>query len=222
MNTYEFIETFDNKSAFTYVVILIISLFIFSKYTIELNIMLALIISTIVIIYLNQKNIAAAVSAKEKDDLKYDTITPNPKNISKGSDVIDFLFSVQDFYVYNPQAYEEMVDNLDAFFLLNENIFLENQFSNYYYQIAESKKNNALNSFQSLIFKLPAAKLVTDKFDRAHRRLETILNKYMNNIYDQCQYNLKKNGYNILKTPLETGPVGHNTYDDEDFSYEFY
>jgi hypothetical protein len=146
----------------------------------------------------------------------------NNINFDNNSDIVDFLFSIQDFYIYNPSAYEEMIDNLNAFYTLVENIFNEPQFCSYYYQIAFSKKNNAINSLQSIIFKLPTEPAFTDKLNRAHERLETILNKKMNDIYDQCQKHLIEYGRDTTTTPLLKGPQGHNVYDDEEYSYQLY
>ena len=110
----------------------------------------------------------------------------------------------------------------NAFKSLYENVFADKKFANYYYQIATSKKNNALNAFHSIIFSLPNDKTFTEKFDRAHKRLETILNKYLNELYDKCDYYLIEDGYDILKRPLNKGPRAFNNYFDKDFTYQFY
>lgn len=222
MGIYQIIESYSKQDVFKYVVIVILFLYFFFKIEIGLNIILALFFAVVTVAYLSEKNTIADKTEEEQKKIKFDTIKPVPKFISKNSDVIDFLFSVQDFYLYNPQAFEEMVDNLDAFFVLNENIFKEAAFDTYYYQIAESKKNNALNSFHSIIFKLPTEKLFTDKFDRAHKRLETVLNKYMNNIYNKCNSNLMKDGYTTIKRPINLGPAEYNTYNDEVYSWQIY
>jgi hypothetical protein len=171
---------------------------------------------------LNEKKDVEIKTEEAQNQVKYDTIQPTLDNVPTDSTIIDFLFTVQDFYAYNPAAYEEMVDNLKSFFQLNKDIFLEKKMYTYYYQIALSKKNNALNAFQSLIYKLPTEPEFTDKFNRAHVRLETILNKYMNDLYDKCQKNIKQNGINNITRPLDKGPTGHNVYNDEMYSYEFY
>ncbi len=224
MGIYAFIEGIDHKNLFNYVVIILIVLYFFLKLTIGLNIILALILGVMIILYLNEKTHTIESTDQEQNKIKFDMIKPKLNNINFSSDsaIVDFLFSVQDFYVYNPSAYEEMIDNLNAFYKLVENIFSEPQFCSYYYQIAFSKKNNALNSFHSIIFKLPTEPPITDKFNRAHERLETILNNKMNDIYDECQNRIIKYGRDTTTTPLAKGPQGHNVYNDEDYSYQFY
>lgn len=224
MGIYTFTEGINQQDLFKYAVIMLIVLFFFLRITIGLNILLALVLSVMIILYLNEQTTVSHSTELEQNTIKYETIKPklDKINYSSDSDIVDFLFSIQDFYIYNPSAYEEMIDNLNAFYTLVENIFNEPMFCSYYYQIAFSKKNNAINSLQSIIFKLPTELAFTDKLNRAHERLETILNKKMNDIYDECQKNLIQNGKYTTTTPLLKGPQGHNVYDDEEYSYQFY
>jgi hypothetical protein len=224
MGVFTFIDAIHNKQLFQYVVITLIVLFFFLKISIGLNIILSLIISIGIIFYLNEKENVETLIDEKQDSIKYETIKPklNKLNFDTDSDIVDFLFSIQDFYVYNPEAYEEMIDNLNSFYTLIENTFNEPTFCTYYYQIAFSKKNNALNSLQSLIFNLPTEAAFNDKFNRAHERLETILNKKMNDLYDECEKHIFKNGRNTVTTPLMKGPQGYNVFNDEEYSYQFY
>jgi hypothetical protein len=155
-------------------------------------------------------------------ETKLENIKPEPKNFKGHDDIIEFVFSIQDFYVYNPQAYEEFIDNLDAFLSLHEDIFGGSQLQNSYYQIAESKKRNAENSFMSIIHSLPTNKYITEKFDRAHKRLETILNVYLNELYNKCQTDILRDGLDIYKRQINVGPKEYNTYFDKSFTYQFY
>jgi hypothetical protein len=153
---------------------------------------------------------------------KMETIKPTLVNGTSNEDIFDFLFSIQDFYSYNPQSFEEMVDNISAFFAVYDSLLKDEKLANYYYQIAQSKKSNAVNILQTFIHNLPNEKLYTDKLDRAHERLETILTVYLNHLYDACDHNLVKNGYDYTTRHILTGPKEANTYDDKKFSFEFY
>lgn len=222
MGIYTLIESFDNKKIFRNSVIIIIFIFLFLRLTIGLNIILGLILAVVTIFYLTEKENSTNQIESEQIENKIESIKPAPEKFAKDLDLIDFVFSVQDFYVFNPQAYEEFIENINAFKSVYSNIFNDSQFSHYYYQIADSKKNNALNAFHSLIFSLPNNKIYTEKFDRAHKRLETILNKYINELYDQCNHDLIKYGHNVLRRPINNGPKEFNHYFDKDFTYQFY
>ena len=221
MGIYSLIDSYDNKRLFRNIVIILIFIYFFIKLDIGLNLILGLTLATVVIMYLTEKENIQTEIKKEQYETKLNTIKPKPKEV-KDEDMVDFIFSVQDFYVFNPEAYEEFIDNLDSFKKVYDTIFSDSQFSHYYFQIAESKKDNALNSFHSLIFKLPNDKFYTDKFDRAHKRLESILNNYLNQIYDQCTHNEYKDGLDVLKRPINIGPKEYNVFFDKDFTYQFY
>jgi hypothetical protein len=222
MGIFTLVDSFDNHELFRNIVIILIFLFIFLKLTIGLNIILAIVLAVIVILYLTEKQSIVNEIEKKIFDTKLKTIKPIPKELNSDKDIIDFIFSVQDFYVFNPLAYEELIDNLDALIKLRNLIFESSEFANHYYQIAESKKNNAINSLHSIIFKLPNNKTFTEKFDRSHKRLETILNKYLNEMYDQCNFYIKQDGKDVLKRQINTGPKEYNHYFDKNFTYQFY
>ena len=224
MGIYTFISSFDNKILFRNIIIILIFLYFFMKLTIGLNIILALVFGIITVLYLYEKETLFTEIEKKQIQEKLNTIQPKTERIQThgDKDLIEFLFSVQDFYRWNPQAYEEMIDNIESFLKLHESIFLEDSLCNYYFQIAVSKKQNALNAFHSIIYKLPNDKIFTDKFNRAHRRLDTILTKHINELYDQCQFVMMRDGKNVLQRQINIGPKEYNTYFDKDFTYQFY
>ena len=227
MGAYTFIESFQNNEIFRNVLIIIMFILFFLQISVELNIILGLILAGYLILYLKEKDNIRIQTEERENNTKLSFIKPHLEKINKDKDrdFIDFIFSVQDFYVFNPRAYEEFIDNMDAFFELRELIFSDETFINYYFQIAESKKDNALNSFHSLIFSLPNDKTYTEKFDRAHKRLETLLNKEFNQMYDQVTFISVKNGPDVLKRPVEQDlePKSYMTYfDKNDFTYQFY
>lgn len=198
----------------------------------NINIAITIVIMTTlaIIYYLYNKNILIDEQEQEQEleleqelaqEIKLENIVPNVDDIEK-DDIIDFLFSIQDMYEYNPQAYEEMSDNIEAFLTVYDIIHAGTPLCDHYYQIAESKKDNALNSLHSIIYKIPGDNVVVEKHTRAHKRLETILNKYLNKLYDECQHNIVKYGRTVYNRAINLGPKEHNHYQDKDFSYQFY
>lgn len=223
MDVYSFLSSLNNPKLFKNIGILIAFLYIFKKIKIGLNVIFGLFLGFLVIMYFyNRDNIERKVD-EEQLEKKKEYIKPKLKEIDNSKkDIIDFIFSIQDFYIYNSPAFEEMVENLEIFFQLHRLIRRNIKHGSYYYQIAESKKNNALNALHSIIYSLPNNVLMTEKYDRAHQRLETLLNKYLNEMYDTCTYSLRRDGYNIFTRIINTGPKEYNHYFDKDFGYQFY
>lgn len=136
-------------------------------------------------------------------------------------DLTDFFFSIKDLQHYNPQVFEEVVDNIDGFFDIYKDIMSNISFQDRYLQIAESKKFNAVNALHSMIFSIPANSYIREKLVVAHERLETLMTKYLNDIYSIYRKRLGITGPLMSTRPVNTmkGPKPHNFYFD---TYQFY
>lgn len=221
MSIFSLIDSFDNKSLFVYIVIILVLIFYFKNKSIRLNIILALVIGIIIILYLNDAKTLKNDREQKQQEHKLSVIKPPPKNIKDKDDIIDLLFSIQDLYPYNPEVYEEMVDNIDAFIALYNIIKTDQSYCEYYYQIADSKKSNAINALHSIIFSLPNNKIIEDKLTRAYKRLDTILTKYINELYKVCINDLVTKGFDTTRKLINTGPREYNNYMEKDYSYQF-
>jgi hypothetical protein len=222
MGLYTLIETINNKNLFKYVIILILSIIYFGRQNIKINAFMAIMVALVYIAYNYDEITTKKEEEEDHKELKRESIQPTPRNFKEKDDLIDFLFSIQDWYHYNPESYEEAIDNLQSFFDLYKAIQRGSKFCDQYFQIAESKKNNALNSFHSMVYTIPVNADVMDKFNRAHKRLETILNEYLNEIYDICHHDLIRRGYDITRRAINTGPKEANHFFDTDYTYQFY
>jgi hypothetical protein len=229
MGIYTIVESTDKKTIFYYCIIIIFSIYFFRSKNIGLNVILALFLGTVIISYIHERSEIINDTEQKERKLKINTIKPPTKYFENKDDVINFFFSVQDFYHLNPQVYEDVIDNVDAFLNIHRILNIGTDYSEDYYQIAKDKKSEALNSFQALIYSLPDNTIILEKHERANKRLETILNKYLNEMYDICGDYIIKHGYNIYRHPINIGPDGYNKEVDEeyvkvqkDFSYKFY
>lgn len=222
MGVYKFIESIGNKPLFKYILIIIAFLFFFKNRNIGLNIILALFLACLVIFYLYEQSEFLLNTEEKEYEAKFNNIKPKSDRIINRKNYIDFFFSIQDLYVYNPEAYEEMMDNVDAFFTIYTIMHKGTPYNEHSYQIAESKKNNAINALHSMIFSLPNDPQVTDKLNRAHKRLETLLTDRLNVLYDIVRYNIIQNGRNIQSQQIDIGPKPANNYFDKDFTYQLY
>lgn len=128
-----------------------------------------------------------------------------PSNYIHTTDISKFIFDTQDFYIYNPQAYEEMIDNLKSFISIYNRTFGIKAFCGQYFQIAKSKKNNTLNAYYSLSLTIPHNNIHVAKFDCSLKTLKHILDKYLSEISNRCNSH-------TLDIKTYSGPDEYNNY----------
>lgn len=161
----------------------------------------------------------------EEEMTKLDIIKPKlDADIKENNDLIEFAFSVQDFYVFNPEAYDEFIESLNSFIYLYDLIKIRSELANYNYQLAETERKNVLNSFHSLIYNLPPSAPHNNKFNLSLDVLESILNKYMIELKEICINHTLCNGLDVSIRPIKDPklPQEYNTFDYDNFTYEIF
>ena len=146
-------------------------------------------------------------------------ITPKIDKINDYDDLLNFIFSVQDLNIYNPQTYEEFIINIELFLQIYENTKIDDKFYTQYYHIADQVKNESINKLYSMIYNLSDKIEVRIKLENAVKVLREILNNYMEELFKICNEKTKKNGYYSRITPLNKGFKPSNLYLNEDYMY---
>lgn len=222
------IDMLNSKTTYTYIIIIVAFILFFSNRSIGLNIVFGIGLAVLVIAYLQKKAESNVETMDSQNEIKLQQIKPVPENFSSYREIVDFFFTIQDFYFYNPPAYEEIVDNTDSFMTLYEDVLKDRKLAGQNFELMEKLKLNAMNSLHSIIHKLPSSKQYTDKLDNSVRTLEKILNKYLNEIYHLHKFNHVLYGYDNNHKVIDLGPKAKNyAYDyDPDFDrgqyYSFY
>jgi hypothetical protein len=221
---YKHVDSWDGKRLFIYVVIGLMTIWIFSKMNIGINILIGIIITAFVINYLNHKTIVAANTEKEIMNTKKETIKPKLDESNENEDIVNFLFSIQDMYHYNPGQYIEMVNNIEQFFRLHKRSFIDKKQSSIHYDKMKQNKRDALNALSSLIFTLPEDRRVREKVNNAVVILDDILTKHLDEISFLIDNYLYKNNYDVDTKIIDYGPKALNEYDDifGKYTYETY
>lgn len=210
-----FYNNISSSSIFIYAVILCGFIVYFREVNITLGIIVGMISALSIIYLLYQYETTSDVNKKKLHQIKTENIFPTPKNISKYEDLTDFVFSVQDFYEYNPQSYEDMIHAVDTFIEVYEDVLLDHSLAGNYYSIAETHKLLALNALHSIIMLIPSSKKLIGKLNDSMKTLEILLNKYLYVIYQTNDSYVKENGYfnNTKVIDLKISP--HNQYKNE-------
>ena len=220
---YEFIDKWDGKSIFMYVVLFIIIIWLCTRQKMGTNIIIGLLIGFFTINYLNHKSIISADTIEDIQKIKKESIKPSLKD-QTNKDVIDFLFSIQDLYTYNPQQYEIMIQSINYFFELFNNVIVDNKRTYVNYGLMKQYKRDALNALMSFIYSLPEDKRIRNKINKSVSILDEILTNYLDQIsYIMDNYTFK-NGYSIDTKIIDYSCLAMNEYDDifQNFSYDIY
>lgn len=195
--TYNLNSTWDNIVSFLfsinkkeYMIIIVIFCLLFKIFN-NSYIITIIMFSIMCIFFILYKQKINTVNA-----VKINTLYPKSKYVEKSPDIYNFLFSVQEFYDYNPNIYTNMIINLDKFLEIYNDVLIDNSFAGKYYDIINDLKYEILSLFQSFIFKLPDDNFVVRKYNDAKYKLEDILNKYTTHVFNINREYIKKNGIN--------------------------
>ena len=177
-----------NKKEYMIIIVIFCLLFKIFNNSYIITIIMFNIMCIFFILYKQKINTVNAV--------KINTLYPKSKYVEKSPDIYNFLFSVQEFYDYNPNIYTNIIINLDKFLEIYNDILIDNSFAGKYYDIINDIKYEILSLFQSFIFKLPDDNFVVRKYNDAKYKLEDILNKYTTHVFNINRKYIKKNGIN--------------------------
>ncbi len=125
--------------------------------------------------------------------IKIDIIKSNKINrIYDDKRIVDILYSIQSYYRYNQEAFEELIKNLELFLELYELIKIDNDKSNDLYFNMIDRKKNIINILISFRIRLPDEYNINDVINDMNEILDDYINK-VNKIHEN---HIKNNGIN--------------------------
>jgi hypothetical protein len=164
-------------------------LYLYFNRKIIITIIIFLIIFTITSLYNNK----LVDNVEYKKQLNY----PKSRYIEENKELTDFLYSIQEFYNYNPQLYIELVSSIDNVLSIYDYININNALAGSLYNSIEKQKFIALDCLQSIVILIPDDRKVIEKLNKSIKILEEILNRYLYDVYKINNNYIKINGYNI-------------------------
>lgn len=226
INLYEVINNTNNKDLFIYIIITIFSIYYFTYKNITINIIFGVFVGLVIIKYIYDKNIKKSEGIEFEYQDKKNNIVPKIYDVDIDNDlnkkIIDLIFSMQDFYFYNPEAYQDFISKMNKMFELKNNLEKNVIRKDKYFSIIKNLKKDIVNTFHSLIYEIPLDDNYTDKFNRAHKRLETLLTELINKVYYDIESYRYKKGYDIHSEYIYIGPDSYKDYENEIFNFKIY
>lgn len=194
-NNLPFIRKISATSIFIYIIVICVCFIYFRRINVTLGNIFGVGCAALCIYILYLRETTDMNNAEKLHDIKFSHITPSLKNIAKYADFTDFIFSIQDLYIYNPQSFENMCHAIDTFIDIYEKILLDNSLAGEFYAIAEKRKDLALDNLRSIIVMIPPNKNIIKKLNKSVEVLETLCNNYLLIIYDANNKYISENGY---------------------------
>ena len=169
--------------------------------------------------YLIITNKNHTIKKKKLINNKKKFIRPQSETINKYDDFVEFLFSIQDLYVYNPPAYEELVDSITDFLNIYEECINNNAMANLNYSVMEMRRNNAIGTLQSIIIKAPTN--ITNKISRATIVLDNMMVEYLKEIKLILKKILLINGYNTKTKIIDNSNIRpYNYVESKNYTFD--
>ena len=213
----------DPDNLFQFLAIIVVTVFLFTRLRISMNMIFGLITGLLVVYFIYDRKQVENASNLDKLKIKQALIRPKPENFDGHPELVEFFYSIRDFFDYNPQAFRRVVKNVDAFLKILHDIRMGVRYCQQNMDVAKDKMDHALNHLHSIIFKLPVNKMIQDKLFRATEELQLILTNYQMEMIKICNLQLKERGYNVERGYTHFG--GARPYDhflDHKYSFKIY
>lgn len=125
---------------------------------------------------------------------KMDLIKLNKiKRINSDDRILNIIYSIQSYYHFNQEAFEELIKNIEIFLELFELINIDINYISLLYSNMYDRKKNIMNTLISFKIRLPDEYNVDDVIVD----METILDDYLDIVYKMHTNYIKDNGINI-------------------------
>jgi len=209
------------KYLFFYIIIIIVSILFFRINKPHLLSIIGFIFGLIIvyILYIINKN--KIVSNQDELEYKKNKIEPKLKYVDQFPDIINFIYDIKEFYYYNTQDFSNLINLLDIYMRLYDDIMIGMERCGDNIEILKDKKYEILNTLHSIIYSLEDSHVLINKHKKSLTILHKLLNKYLNKSINKCN-NQNKNNININtkfinKHDLRT----YNEYKNES-TFQFY
>lgn len=215
----------DNHSIALYIVIFVVCIFIAKFVRISLSLIFFIAVAFLISYLIFSRKKTKQIPHSDEQQIKLDSITPRPQRIDNYPEIIDFLYDVREFYNLNPNAFYMVVQNVDNFMQLYDQIMHNKMiYCTENLEVANEFARNAKNHFHSIIYNLDVDNNITTRFHKTLRQFELLLYQYTKQMINKCNSDFSpENISNTSKYYDEYGPRPFNYFDnDVDENFQFY
>lgn len=247
-NIYENLKLISAEKIFSYIILFIVITVIIHSLSIETKHIFGIIISIIVLYLYIQKDTQDQLDTDEEYKLKYSFLNQflfidKPFLVYDGSEnsnlyvadnehpvsyllesrvLVNYLYMIRDYATIHPPAYSALLHNVNN--LLKNRIQLEKGLFNcaQTIDIVVDEQKDALNNFQSIIYRLPSTDHSNKRYESDFKLLSEILEAEIDHMRNICQIDQDEEVINNLDRPhgVDYGPSA-NPVESVDYSDHF-
>ncbi len=218
---YKYLRNIDNNNLFIYLVVVFCGILLLNRINPNINTILGIIVSLMLVYYINDKqittgsnfiaNMSEALSGQYLKHTNYFHID---------SELVQFMQNIKEYHKYNPFIYRKIVKTIDSFLNIVSDMEKDTVGMGELYQVANDKKHLAMNALHSMIHSIPYSESSNIKYQNALTRLEVLLNKHIDTIYQYMVYSYGKKPINTeTKFIYKNHPTPFNGGTDHNYDY---
>ena len=220
---YVSLANINSKELFNYFIIIILSIYFFNYINIQFKSVFGIIIGIVIAYIIYNKQVLDISSYNDQLKIKLELIKPTPELFINYPELVEFFYSIREFYDYNRDSFTRCINNIDSFLKIYNDIKIGIKYCDKNIDVVKLLKKKALNNLHSVIFNLEDNFIIEKKLKKSLTTLQKILNIYLNDMIDICNKDIDNNGYNYEKSYIfKDGPSAYNTFLTSNALFDLY
>ena len=193
---YNIINFEEPRQIFYYFIYLIIFLFIFTNIDFSITLFIGIIFFSILIYYFYTNRNKNYIDSEQKLNAKYETFNDESNvTIKDYPDIVDFIFYLSTFKKYNQDTFNDIVKLFDNFIFYYNSIKIDKSLADVSFKTMKNIKFNIVNKIETFNFTTNNF-ILTQQTTKNIKRVEELLNGYLDKVLLIYKKNLYYNGYN--------------------------
>lgn len=193
---YNIINYEEPQQIFYYFIYLIIFLFVFTNIDFSITLFIGIIFFSILIFYFYTSRNKNYINSEQKLNAKYGTFYDDSNaTIKEYPDIIDYIFYLSTFKKYNQNTFNDIVKLFDNFIFYYNSIKIDKSLADVSFKTMKNIKFNIINKIETFNFTTNNF-ILTQQTTKNRKRVEELLNGYLDKVLLIYKKNLYYNGYN--------------------------
>jgi hypothetical protein len=187
-NIFEIIERLGKKEYFYIVFIVVFSIGFIKLLQPDSTILIGIFLGVIIIFFYISNVIYKADNSTNTLLNKYNYLPIKPERfILKYENIINFLYDIREYYDYNLSALNDLVIELNNFFILYDDLIVHNYVDcQYTYDNLANIKLKLVNILATYIYSIPDDVYLIENLSDKQKEFDMMLQEYLNDIISKC------------------------------------